>query len=255
VTEVDEPVSQRELEGKVAIVTGAGRGIGAAVARELARAGARVVLAARSKDQLEAVHRSLSPSDALCVPTDVSLIEDLDHLAEATVAHFGSWDILVNNAGLMLTNRPIHTYSPDEWQETMRINLEVPWYLSNLAREQMKARGGGAIVHVASQLGMHHIPGVGLYGVSKAALIWLTTVQAKEWAADNIRVNCLAPGLVRTELSHEILSYLDEHGTTLSPLNLIAEPEDIAPLVRYLVSPLARYVTGENVRIDGGEHL
>lgn len=248
-------MSGNELEGKVAIVTGAGRGIGAAIAKELAGAGARVALVARSKEQLETVRSSLPEGRAIAVPANVSLTDDLDRAVEATVDQFSGIDILVNNAGMMPVAKQIYKYSPEEWRETMGVNLEAPWRLANLAREHMRARGGGAIVNIASNSGLHHDIGLGLYGISKAALIWLTTVQAKEWARDNIRVNCLAPGVVRTELARDVIAYLDKHEAKPNPLNLIAEPEDIAHLVRYLVSGRARYVTGDTIRIDGGELL
>jgi NAD(P)-dependent dehydrogenase (short-subunit alcohol dehydrogenase family) len=249
-------MTDKELDGKVAIVTGAGRGIGAAIARELAGAGAAVALAARSKDQLSAVHGSLPDgAAAIEVPTDVAVTADLDRLVARTTEELGGVDILVNNAGTMPKARQIYKVSEEEWQHTMGVNLHAPWYLSNLAREQMKARGGGAIVNISSNSGMHHDIGLGLYGISKAAVIWLSTVQAKEWARDGIRVNCLAPGIVRTELAHDVIAYVEEHDAKPNPLNFIAEPEDIAGLVLFIVSPRGRYLTGETIRIDGGELL
>ncbi len=249
-------MTDRELDGKVAIVTGAGRGIGAAIARELASAGASVALAARSEGQLAAVRESLPDgTKSIEVPTDVTVNAALDTLVARTAAELGGVDILVSNAGTMPKARQIYKVPEEEWQYTMGVNLHAPWYLANLAREHMKARGGGAIVNVSSNSGLHHDIGLGLYGISKAALIWLSTVQAKEWARDGIRVNCLAPGVVRTDLAHDVLAYLEEHDAKPNPLNLIAEPEDIAGLVRFIVSPRARYLTGETIRIDGGELL
>jgi NAD(P)-dependent dehydrogenase (short-subunit alcohol dehydrogenase family) len=244
-----------ELDGKVAIVTGAGRGIGAAIARELASAGAAVALAARSADQLAAAAASLPATvKSIAVPTDVSVTSALHHLVERTVGELGSLDILVNNAGTMPQAKQIYKVTEEEWAYTLRVNLHAPWYLANLAREHMKGRGG-TIVNIASNSGLHHDIGLGLYGISKAALIWLSTVQAKEWARDGIRVNCLAPGVVRTELARDVLAYLEQRGIKPNPLNLVAEPEDIARLVGFIVSPRARYLTGETIRIDGGELL
>jgi NAD(P)-dependent dehydrogenase (short-subunit alcohol dehydrogenase family) len=249
-------MTDRELDGKVAIVTGAGRGIGAAIARELASAGAAVALVARSEDQLAAVRESLPDgAKSIEVPTDVTLNAALDNLVTRTAVELGGVDILVNNAGTMPKARQIYQVPEEEWQYTMGVNLHAPWYLSNLAREHMKARGGGVIVNISSNSGLHHDIGLGLYGISKAALIWLSTVQAKEWARDGIRVNCLAPGTVRTELAHDVIAYLEEHDMKPNPLNFIAEPEDVAGLVRFIVSPRARYLTGETIRIDGGEVL
>jgi NAD(P)-dependent dehydrogenase (short-subunit alcohol dehydrogenase family) len=249
-------ISDRELDGKVAIITGAGRGIGAAIARELASVGAAVALAARSEDQLAAVRNSLPDgARSIEVPTDVSVNAALDVLVTRTAAELGGIDILVNNAGTMPRARQIHKVPEEEWLYTMGVNLHAPWYLANRTREHMKARGGGVIVNVSSNSGLHHDIGLGLYGISKAALIWLSTVQAKEWARDGIRVNCLAPGVIRTELAHDVIGYLEEHDAKPNPLNLIADPEDIAGLVRFIASPRARYLTGETIRIDGGELL
>jgi Enoyl-(Acyl carrier protein) reductase len=153
-------------------------------------------------------------------------------------------EILLNNAGTMPKAQQIYKVPEEVWQYTMGVKLHAPWYLANLTREHMKTRGGGVIVNVSSNSGLHHDVGLGLYGISKAALMWLSTVRAKEWARDGIRVNCLAPGVVRTELAHDVITYLEEHDTKPNPLNLIAEPADIAGLVRFIVSPRARYLTG-----------
>jgi NAD(P)-dependent dehydrogenase (short-subunit alcohol dehydrogenase family) len=119
----------------------------------------------------------------------------------------------------------------------------------------MKSRGGGAIVNIASTSGLHHDIGLGVYSVSKAAVVMLTNVQAKEWARDRIRVNAIAPGVVRTDLAGDILQYLESHGEKPNPLNMVGEPSDVARLVRYLVSDESRYMTGSVIRIDGGELL
>jgi NAD(P)-dependent dehydrogenase (short-subunit alcohol dehydrogenase family) len=249
-------MTERELLGKVAVVTGSGRGIGAAIARELASAGAAVALAARSVDQLTAARESM-PDGAfsIAVPTDVSVMAELDLLVARTVQELGGIDILVNNAGTMPRARQIYKVPEAEWQYTMNVNLHAPWYLANLVREHLKARGGGVIVNISSNSGLHHDTGLGLYGISKAALIWLSTVQAKEWARDGIRVNCIAPGVVRTELAQDVIAYLEEHNANPNPLGFVADPEDIARLTRFVVSPTARYLTGETIRIDGGELL
>lgn len=242
------------LDGKVAIVTGASRGIGAATARELARVGADVVVAGRTGDALESLAGSLD-SHGLAVPTDVSRIEDLDRLVARTVERFGGVDVLVNNAGVAPPAKQIYNVSLEEWQATFDVNLRAPWYLSTLCHPHLKRRGGGAIVNISSTSGLHHDLGLGVYGISKAAVVMLTTVCAKEWARDHIRVNALAPGLVRTELARPIIEYVESHGEKPNVLNMIGEPEDIARLIRYLVTDESRYVTGEVIRIDGGELL
>ncbi len=249
-------VPDDRLDGRVALVTGAGRGIGAAVARQLARAGASTVLASRNLEQLEGVRASLpDASRGLAVPTDVSQADDLDRLVERAMETFGGIDILVNNAGAIPPAKQIYKYAPDEWEYIMAVNLKAVWHLSNQVRTHMKARGGGAIVNISSNAALHHDIGLGLYGISKAAVVMLSTVQAKEWARDKIRVNCLVPGVVRTELAKDVIAYLAEHDTKPNPLDFIAEPDDIASLVHFLVSDRSRYMTGDTIRIDGGELL
>jgi dehydrogenase/reductase SDR family member 4 len=242
------------LDGKVAVVTGANRGIGAATARELARVGASVVIAARGADALRQVAGELG-GQGLAVPTDVTRLEDLDRLVAAAVDRFGGIDVLVNNAGTSPPAKQIYKVTPEEWQLTMDINVRAAWYLSKAAHPHIKQRGGGAIVNIASTSGLHHDIGLGIYSISKAAVIMLTTVCAKEWARDRIRVNALAPGVVRTELAGPLIQYLESHNEKPNLMNMIGEPEDIARLVRYLATDEARYVTGEVVRIDGGELL
>jgi NAD(P)-dependent dehydrogenase (short-subunit alcohol dehydrogenase family) len=244
------------LQGKVAIVTGASRGIGAACALELARAGAALALAARSADDLDKVRASLPKgARSVAVPTDVTKPEDLERLVKTTVDELGGVDVLLNNAGVLPPAKQIYKVDLEEWERVMAINVRAPWYLGNLVHRQMKARGGGVVINVASTSGLHHDIGLGVYSVSKAAVVMLTNVQAKEWARDGIRVNAIAPGVVRTELAGDILRYLDEHGEKPNPMNMVGEPDDIARLVRYLATDESRYMTGSVIRIDGGELL
>ena len=240
------------LDGKVAIVTGASRGIGAAVARELARVGASVVVAARGADSLKEVAGSLE-GRGLAVATDVSRIEDLERLVTATADAYGGVDVLVNNAGMAPPAKQIYAVSLDEWQATLDVNVRAAWYLSNLCHPHMKKRGGGAVINIASTSGLHHDIGLGVYSISKAAVIMLTTVCAKEWARDRIRVNALAPGIVRTELAAPLIEYMETHGQKPNPLNLVGDPDEIARLVRFLATEESRYITGDVIRIDGGE--
>ena len=242
------------LDGKVAVVTGANRGIGAATARELARVGASVVVAARGADSLRQVAAELGDR-GLAVGTDVTRTEELDRLVAAAVDRFGGIDVLVNNAGVAPPAKQIYKVTPEEWQATMDVNVRAAWYLSGAVHPHLKQRGGGAIVNIASTSGLHHDIGLGVYSVSKAALIMLTTVCAKEWARDRIRVNALAPGVVRTELAGPLIEYLESHDEKPNLMNMIGDPEDIARLVRFLATDEARYITGDVIRIDGGELL
>ena len=249
-------MTEGRLDGKVAIVTGAGRGIGAACALELARAGASVVLAARSADELKQVEGSIADGGrALRVRTDVSKTSDLERLVDTAVKEFGGVDLLLNNAGVMPPAKQIYKVDLAEWERVMAVNVRAPWYLGNLVHRHMKARGGGVVINVASTSGLHHDIGLGAYSISKAAVVMLTNVQAKEWARDRIRVNAIAPGVVRTELATDLLQYLETHGEKPNPMNMVGEPEDISRLVRYLATDESRYMTGSVIRIDGGELL
>jgi len=244
------------LTGKVALVTGASRGIGAAIAKELAEAGAYVALAGRDESTLRETAGTLPRgSHSVAVKADVAEPSDLDKLVGQVVNELSGIDILVNNAGLMPPAKQIYKAELDEWQQVMDINLRAPWYLSKLVHPHMKARGGGAIVNVASTSGLHHDIGLGVYGISKAGVVMLTEVCAKEWARDGIRVNCIAPGIIKTQLAGGIIDYLQSRNMKPNPMNLYGEPEDVARLVRYLVSDESRYMTGSIIRIDGGELL
>jgi len=246
------------LKDRVAIVTGASRGIGEACAIALAREGVKVVLAARSTEVLAKVAgevERLGSGEALPVTADMSKPQDLSRLVEETQRRFGGVDILVNNAGVYLGDREIQNLPMDEWDYTLDVNLKGPWYLSKLVHPIMKQRGSGSVVNISSTSGLCHELGDGAYSVSKAALDMLTTACAKEWARDDIRVNCVAPGWVRTAMSETDLREMDEQGQQITPLGRVAEPSEIANLVVYLVSDQARYVTGDVIRIDGGELL
>src|SRR6266446_121263 len=197
------------LEGKVALVTGASRGIGAAIAKELAEAGAHVALAGRDESTLQEAARSMPRGNhALAVAADVAYTSDLDRLVGKVVSELGGIDVLVNNAGLMPPARQIYNVDLDEWQMVMNVNLRAPWYLSKLVHPHMRARGGGAVVNISSTSGLHHEIGRGAYGISKAGVVMLTEVCAMEWARDRIRVNCIAPGVVKTDLAGSIIEYL-----------------------------------------------
>lgn len=247
---------QNRLDGKVALVTGASRGIGASIARSLAEFGASVAVTARTQAALEEVAASLdSGGDSITVSADVARTEDLDKVVDEVVDRFGKIDILVNNAGLLPEAKQIYNVDVDEWEHVLDVNLRAPWYLSKLVHPHMKAAGGGSIVNISSTSGLHHDIGLGVYGISKAGVVMLTEVCGKEWARDNIRVNCIAPGVVKTELAGPVMEYLAQRDLKPNPLNLYGEPEDVAELVCFLVTDSSRYMTGAVIRLDGGELL
>jgi NAD(P)-dependent dehydrogenase (short-subunit alcohol dehydrogenase family) len=254
------PVADFALAGKVAIVTGASRGIGRSIALGLAEHGADVALAARKPEALEeaaAAVRALGRR-ALAVPTNVRRVEELRALVQRTQQELGRVDFLVNNAGTNPTYGPIHELDERAFDVIMNTNVKSAHFLAVFAREAMLAHGqGGAIVNVSSVGGFRASDVIGGYSVSKAALNMLTQVQAKTWGADGIRVNCIAPGLIRTEFARAL--WEDERtlraAVNDAALHRIGEPDEMAGAVVYLCSPAASFVTGQTLVLDGGRLL
>lgn len=242
------------LSGKVAVITGGSRGIGAAIARRLAELGSRVVLAARNPEKLEETAAAIRAAGgtAVAVPADVRDPANLDRVAEEAVRAFGGIDILVNNAAVSPPSRAIQDISLEEWDDAMNLMLRSCWYLSKLAYPSMKARGGGSIINVSSVSGYYHWDGEMLYDLPKAALFKLTHDCGREWAPDNIRVNTIAPGWVNTDMAAEAVEAMRAEGRKPNLLDRVAEPPEIAELVAYLCSDMARFITAEVIRIDGG---
>lgn len=251
------PITDFSLEGKVAIVTGGSRGIGRSVAIGLAEAGADVAIAARKPEALE---ESVAAASAvgrrvIGVPTNVRHLEQLENLVEETKRQLGRIDILVNNAGTNPSFGPIHEIDDGAWDVIMNTNVKAPFFLSNLVRSAILEHGdGGAIVNVSSVGGVRASDVIGGYSISKAALIMMTQVCAKTWGVDGIRVNCVAPGIIKTEFSRalweneEILS----HATSNAALRRIGIPDEMAGAVIFLASEASSFVSGQTIVMDGG---
>jgi NAD(P)-dependent dehydrogenase (short-subunit alcohol dehydrogenase family) len=254
------PVADFSLAGKVAIVTGGSRGIGRSIALGLAEHGADVALAARKPDALAEAVEAVSRSGrrAIAVPTNVRRAEELAALVERTRSELGRIDILVNNAGTNPVFGPVHEIDEGAWDTIMNTNVKSVHLLSNRVRDVMLEQGeGGSIVNVSSVGGYRASDVLGGYSVSKAALIMLTQVQAKNWGRDNIRVNCIAPGLVRTEFARALWDNeaILKQSTRDAALGRIAEPDEMAGAVVYLASPASSFVTGQTLVLDGGRLL
>jgi NAD(P)-dependent dehydrogenase (short-subunit alcohol dehydrogenase family) len=244
------------LDGKVAVITGASKGIGESIARILAEAGAKVVVSSRKQEAVDAVAENfrkegLEVAGIACHVGDPAQIQNL---VEKTLAVFGGVDILVNNAAINPVFGPIAEADTGLFDKIMEINVKAPFLLSNLVHPIMRQRGGGAIIHISSVEGLKPSFGLGLYSMSKAALIMLGKNQAKEWGVDGIRVNMICPGLVKTKFSTAIWQnedFLKKLEASL-PLGRMAMPEEMAGLALFLASPASVYCTGETFAADGG---
>ena len=246
---------RRTLTGRRALVTGASRGIGAAIARRLAERGADVVLTARSGDAIRALAGDLSGlgTRTLAIQADMSDRGSLAALMTEVEERVGGLDIMVNNAGVLPEAKPADDVSWAEWDATLGVNLAAPWYLACRAKQLMTS--GGVIVNNASTASYYPSRGLVAYNVSKSALVMLTRGLALEWARDGIRVVGVAPGKVDTDLVQPILRWSEKRSLPLNPMRRIGGADEVADLVAFLVSDEAGYITGVTVPIDGGELL
>ena len=242
------------LDGKIAIVTGAGRGIGAATARAMGEAGANVVLASRTAEQLEIVAADVRAfgGQALVIPTDVNENANIEALAHAAIEEFGRIDIVVNNAG-GTPPRPFLDTSPGYFERAFHFNTTTAFVLSKAAVPHMIEQGEGTIVNISSAIGRLRDRGFSAYGTAKAALTHLTRLMAAD-LAPKVRVNGIAVGSVATSALDTVLTDDDIRAemVTGTPLKRLGEPDDIALCALYLASPAASFVTGKIFEIDGG---
>jgi dehydrogenase/reductase SDR family protein 4 len=244
------------LEGKVALVSGGSRGIGRACALAFAENGADVVVSSRKLADLDAVAEEIKARGrkGMAVASHIAKVEESANLVEKVKAEFGRIDILVNNAGTNPYFGPIIDAEEWAWDTTMNVNLKGPFILGQLVARVMREQGGGSIINTASVGGMRPGQMQGIYSVTKAGLIMLTKVMATEWGKYNIRVNAIAPGVIRTRLSEALWKEpaVGEAATKRTALGRLGEPDDVAGAVLYLASDASSYVTGETIVISGG---
>jgi NAD(P)-dependent dehydrogenase (short-subunit alcohol dehydrogenase family) len=245
------------LESKIAIVTGASRGIGAATARLLARQGASVVLAARSEDEMARNVLAIEADGgrAVAVKTDVTDAASVEALINQTVDTFGRLDIAVNNAGLGSGNKPLVDFTEQEFDASIAVNLKSVFLSMKYEIPAMVARGGGAIVNLSSTAGLAGAVGIAPYIAGKHGVVGLTKAAALEYAQHHIRVNAVAPGPILTEqMERRIAANAQIEGqiNRAVPLGRLGQPAEIAEAILWLCSDAAAYVTGVTLPVDGG---
>jgi NAD(P)-dependent dehydrogenase (short-subunit alcohol dehydrogenase family) len=245
-----------QLDGKVALVTGASKGIGEAMARGLAEFGASVVISSRKQDAVDEVANAFRGDglDATGIAANMGNTEDIQSLVEKTVAAYGGIDIVVNNAAANPVFGPIQNTDERAFDKIIDVNLKGPFELCKAAYPILKQRGGGSIINISSIGGITPEEFIGIYSVSKAAIISLTQAMAQDWGADNIRVNAICPGLIKTRFSEALWSdpeILDRFLTKI-PLQRAGTPNDIAGLAVFLASDAGAYCSGGAYLVDGG---
>jgi NAD(P)-dependent dehydrogenase (short-subunit alcohol dehydrogenase family) len=249
----------KDLDSQIAIITGASHGIGRAIALSMAAAGARVVLAARREHDLETVAREIRDNggETIVVRCHMGKEEDVRGLAATAIAKFDKIDILVNNAATCPTYGPFIETTPDVWDKVMDVNLRGPFLLSCLAAAEMKERRRGRIINISSNEALDPNPNLGAYSISKAALISMTKVLARDLGKYGVQVNCITPGLVKTRFSEPLFSDPQKYQHYMNRICLgrHGQPEEIAHMALFLASYRGEFITGQTIAIDGGETM
>jgi len=245
------------LKGKVALISGASRGIGEATALAFATAGANVVVASRKLPDLEKVAEEIRAKGvrSLAVASHVAKVDESKNLVDTVLKEFGRIDILFNNAGTNPYAGPLIDAEEWAWDTTFNVNLKGPFFLAQLVAKAMKEQGGGCMINTASVAGLRAGSGLPIYSVTKAAYVMLTQLMAREWAPWGIRVNGIAPGLIKTKLSEALWKNIPSSQAAGggSSLLRIGQPEDVADVVLFLASDLAKYMTGVIIPVDAGQ--
>jgi 2-deoxy-D-gluconate 3-dehydrogenase len=245
-----------DLKGRVAVVTGGNGGIGLGMAKGLAKAGARVIVAARNREKSAAAVRELQAlgSDALAIAVDVTDERSVEALVAETARQCGRLDILVNNAGINI-RKPAHELPLQQWQQVIDTNLTSAFVCSRAAYPQMMRAGGGKIINIGSMLSIFGASFAPAYGASKGGIVQLTKSLAVGWAADNIQVNAVLPGWIDTDLTRQAraqLQGLNERVLARSPTGRWGTIDDFEGIAVFLASPASAFVTGTAIAVDGG---
>ncbi|HVT57589.1 MAG TPA: glucose 1-dehydrogenase [Thermoanaerobaculia bacterium] len=257
---MQEPLqSPFDLTGKVALVTGASRGIGEAIAAALAGAGARLVLASRKREGLEAVGDRIRAAGgaAIEIPCHTGRAAEVEALAGAAREAFGGLDVVVNNAATNPHFGPLLEAEESHWDKTFEVNVKGYVHVIRACVPLLRERGGGSILNLASVAGLTPHSGLGVYGVSKAAVLMLTRTLAAELAGASIRVNAIAPGLIQTRFSAALWTAPEARERALAaiPQRRLGQPDDLIGAALYLASDASRFTTGTVLIVDGGQTL
>ena len=248
-----------DMTGKVALITGSTKGIGRSIAEEMARSGARVVISSRKADACEEVAKELQAAgyEALAIPCHVGKKADLQNLVDKTLEAWGRIDVLVCNAATNPVYGPTSELTDEAWDKIMETNVKGTFWLCNMVLPQMAERGEGAVVLLSSIAGIRGNTVIGTYGVSKAAEAALARNLAVEWGPHGIRVNSIAPGLVKTDFAKALWEdpVRVKRAEDKTPLRRIGDPVDIAGIALFLSTPASAYVTGQVIVADGGETI
>lgn len=250
------------LKGKVALITGGGVGIGAAIAKAYVDEGAKIVITGRREEKLKEFAATMPAGTVAVCAGSIREYADCEKMIETAINEFGSLNILVNNAGIDPAGTAVDI-PLQQWHDIIDTNINGTFYMSRLAIPKMKEAGGGSIINVSSLAGVRAIPAMTAYSTSKAAMVGMTNSLALDYGDDNIRVNIISPGATATDMLKNQMKGLaealetDVYGalgflTRFSPIKRAVEPDEIAPLAVFLGSDESSFITGQNILIDGG---